>query len=41
MALFGASVAVLLTFIAFNAVVAILYCRALGRRMRFLQYANR
>ena len=29
-----------LTFIIINAVVAVFYCRALGRRMRFLQHAN-
>lgn len=33
--------AVLLTFLTINAVLAILYCRAMGRRMQFLQYANR
>lgn len=31
---------IMLTFITLHAVVAMLYCRALGRRMRFLQYAN-
>ena len=33
--------AVLLSFITINAIVAVFYCRALGRRMRFLQHANR
>ena len=32
---------ILLTCITLNTIVAIFYCRALGRRMRFLQYANR